>query len=96
MVITSYAKIDLKEEKKMHELGLMAEVVRVVQQTITNYKVKKVDTIVLQIGELTPIVPQICGRLLPCCDLQNSTGRSEAKNRDNSRRRLLPQLRKGF
>lgn len=49
----------------MHELGIMAEVIRVVQQTAIEYNLHKVDKIRLQIGELTSVVPQYAEQLFP-------------------------------
>lgn len=42
----------------MHELGIMAEVVRIAQKTADENNMQKVETIILQVGELTSIVPQ--------------------------------------
>jgi len=42
----------------MHELGIMIEVVKTVENFARNNGVSKIDTLVLQIGELSPVVPR--------------------------------------
>ena len=42
----------------MHELGIMFNVVRSVESFARQNGVEKIDTLVLQIGELSPVVPQ--------------------------------------
>ena len=42
----------------MHELGVVIEVVRTVEEFARNNGVTKIDTLVLQIGELSSIIPQ--------------------------------------
>ncbi len=42
----------------MHELGIMIEVVKTVENFAKNNGVTKIDTLVLQIGELAPVVPR--------------------------------------
>lgn len=41
----------------MHELGIMFSVVKTVENFAKQNGLKKIDTIVLQIGELSPVVP---------------------------------------
>lgn len=41
----------------MHELGIMFNVVRSVQNFAEKNGVTKIDTLVLQVGELSPVVP---------------------------------------
>ena len=41
----------------MHELGIMFNVVRSVESFARQNGVTKIDTLVLQIGELSPVVP---------------------------------------
>ena len=41
----------------MHELNIMLEVVRQVSELAAENQIEKVDAIVLQIGELAPVVP---------------------------------------
>ena len=42
----------------MHELGIMFNVVRSVERFANENGVSKIDTLVLQVGELSPVVPQ--------------------------------------
>lgn len=42
----------------MHELGIMFNVVRSVESFVQKNGVKTIATLVLQIGELSPVVPQ--------------------------------------
>ena len=42
----------------MHELGIMFNVIRSVESFAIKNGVNKIDTLVLQIGELSPVVPQ--------------------------------------
>lgn len=42
----------------MHELGIMFNVVRSVERFARENNVTKIDTLVLQVGELSPVVPQ--------------------------------------
>lgn len=42
----------------MHELGIMYEVVKTVESFARKNNVEKIDTLVLQIGELSPVVPR--------------------------------------
>lgn len=42
----------------MHELGIMIEVVKTVEHFAAKNGVTKIDTLVLQVGELSPIVPR--------------------------------------
>ncbi|MFI3228987.1 MAG: hydrogenase maturation nickel metallochaperone HypA [Bacillota bacterium] len=41
----------------MHELGIVFEIVRTVENAIVDEDVSSIDTIVLQVGELSGIVP---------------------------------------
>jgi len=41
----------------LHELGVVIEVVRTVEEFAKNHGVTKIDTLVLQIGELSSIIP---------------------------------------
>ena len=49
----------------MHELGIVMEIVRVVEGVAKEQGINEVDTIVLQIGELAPIVPQYIEECFP-------------------------------
>ena len=42
----------------MHELGILCEVVKTVENFARDNGLTRIDTLVLQIGELTPIVPK--------------------------------------
>ena len=42
----------------MHELSILGEVVRIVEQSMAANNLKKVKTIVLQVGELSGVVPR--------------------------------------
>ena len=41
----------------MHELGIMFNVVRSVEKVALENGVTKIDTLVLQVGQLSPVVP---------------------------------------
>ncbi len=49
----------------MHELGFVMEIVRVVDELAKEQGITKVDTIVLQIGELSPVVPKYIEECYP-------------------------------
>ncbi|NLH01540.1 MAG: hydrogenase maturation nickel metallochaperone HypA [Clostridiales bacterium] len=49
----------------MHELGIVMEVVRVVGNLAHEQGIDEVDTIVLQIGELSPVVPKYIEECYP-------------------------------
>ena len=49
----------------MHELSIMLEVVRVVEELTEEQKIDKVGAIVLQIGELSSVVPQFMQEYFP-------------------------------
>ena len=42
----------------MHELGVVIEIVKTVEEFVRTNEVSKVDTIVLQIGELSSMIPK--------------------------------------
>lgn len=42
----------------MHELGIMIDIVKTVQSFAQKNGVSNIDTLVLQIGELSPVVPR--------------------------------------
>lgn len=42
----------------MHELGVVIEVVKTVENLAKRNGLKKIDTLVLQIGELSPMIPR--------------------------------------
>lgn len=41
----------------MHELGLVFQVARVVEQALQGQQVEAIDTVVMEIGEISPVVP---------------------------------------
>lgn len=49
----------------MHELSFAMEIVRVVEEVAREQKLSKVDTIVLQIGELSSVVPAYIEQCFP-------------------------------
>jgi len=49
----------------MHELGIVAEVVRVVEEIARKQQLKKVETLVLQIGELSSVIPYYVEQCYP-------------------------------
>lgn len=49
----------------MHELGVVIEVVKTVQRFSYQNQVTKVDTIVLQIGELSSMIPRYIKECFP-------------------------------
>ncbi|WP_093315120.1 hydrogenase maturation nickel metallochaperone HypA/HybF [Tindallia californiensis] len=42
----------------MHELGVVIEVVKSVQRVAQEHKITEIDTLVLQIGELSSMIPR--------------------------------------
>ncbi len=49
----------------MHELGIIAEVVRKIERIAKEQGLSKVDTLVLQIGELSSVVPYFVEQCYP-------------------------------
>ncbi len=49
----------------MHELGIMFNVVRSVEKIAAQNGVTKIDTLVLQVGNLSPVVPQYIEACFP-------------------------------
>jgi hydrogenase nickel incorporation protein HypA/HybF len=49
----------------MHELGVLIEIVKQVEQIADQNEVDKIETLVLQIGELSSMVPQYMKKLYP-------------------------------
>ncbi len=49
----------------MHELGIVAEVVRIVEDIARKQQLKTVETLVLQIGELSSVVPYYVEQCYP-------------------------------
>lgn len=49
----------------MHELGIVAEIVRVVEKLAHEQQLTTIDTLVLQIGELSSVVPYYVEQCYP-------------------------------
>lgn len=49
----------------MHELGIMIEVVKQVEEVARENQAKKVEKIVLQIGEISPVIPHYVEEVFP-------------------------------
>lgn len=49
----------------MHELGVLIEIVKQVEQIADENKVDKIETLVLQIGELSSMLPHYMKKLYP-------------------------------
>lgn len=49
----------------MHELGVVIEVVKVVEKFAVENQVQKIDTLVLQIGELSSMIPKYIKAVYP-------------------------------
>lgn len=49
----------------MHELGIVVEIVRIVEGIAKKQNLTKVDTLVLQIGELSSVVPYYVEQCYP-------------------------------
>lgn len=49
----------------MHELGIVAEVVRVVEKIACEQQLTQIETLVLQIGELSPVIPYYVEQCYP-------------------------------
>lgn len=49
----------------MHELGIVIEIVKTVEDFVKKNHLSRVDTLVLQIGKLAPVVPQYIEQCYP-------------------------------
>lgn len=49
----------------MHELGVVMEVVRVVEKFAHENEVQEIDTIVLQVGEISSMIPKYIEEVYP-------------------------------
>jgi hydrogenase nickel incorporation protein HypA/HybF len=49
----------------MHELGIVIEIVKTVEDFVEKNHLSRVDTLVLQIGKMAPIVPQYIEQCYP-------------------------------
>jgi hydrogenase nickel incorporation protein HypA/HybF len=50
----------------MHELGVVIEIVKTVEEFARNNGVTKIDTVTLQIGELSSMIPKYIEECWPC------------------------------
>ena len=50
----------------MHELGVVIEVIKTVEEFAKKNGVTKIDTLVLQIGELSSMIPKYIEECYPC------------------------------
>jgi len=53
----------------MHELSLLVEVVKIVEDLVVENKIKKLAAIVLQVGELSSVVPMFMEEYFPVVTL---------------------------
>lgn len=49
----------------MHELGLVIEVVRVIERVALENNLTQIDSVILQIGELSSIIPKYVEKCFP-------------------------------
>jgi hydrogenase nickel incorporation protein HypA/HybF len=49
----------------LHELGVVMEVVRIVEEVAREQQLKKIDTVILQIGELSSVIPMYIEQCFP-------------------------------
>ncbi|MBE5985850.1 MAG: hydrogenase maturation nickel metallochaperone HypA, partial [Paenibacillaceae bacterium] len=49
----------------MHELGVMTEVVRIVENVVTEQKLTQVESLVLRIGEMASVIPYYVEQCYP-------------------------------
>jgi hydrogenase nickel incorporation protein HypA/HybF len=49
----------------MHELGIVIEIVKTVEDFVVKNHLSRVDTLVLQIGKMAPVVPQYIEQCYP-------------------------------
>jgi hydrogenase nickel incorporation protein HypA/HybF len=53
----------------MHELSLLVEVVRIVEDLVVENKIKKLKAIVLQVGEVSSVIPTFMEEYFPVVTL---------------------------
>lgn len=53
----------------MHELSLLVEVIRIVEDTVSENKIEKLDAIVLQVGEVSTVIPSFMEEYFPVATL---------------------------
>ena len=56
----------------MHELGILSAVVKTVEQIVKDENLTKVDSIVLQVGELSGVVPSFIEECYPAAVYKTS------------------------
>lgn len=49
----------------MHELGIVIEIVKTVEDFVERNNLSRVDTLVLQIGKMAPVVPRYIEQCYP-------------------------------
>lgn len=78
----------------MHELGIVFEVVKVVEQVAKEQKLPSVDTIVLQVGELCGVIPVYLDECWPAAIDKNRILKYEIKARCCAGRGKVPPMRR--
>ena len=48
----------------MHELGILMGIIKTVENYAVENQVGKIEKLVLQIGEISSVIPNICGRFI--------------------------------
>lgn len=51
--------------RQLHELGVVCEVVRMVQEVAAEQRLEQIQTLVLQIGQLSPMIPAYVRQCFP-------------------------------
>lgn len=49
----------------MHELGIVFEVIKIVDQSFISNKLKRVDKIILEVGQLSQVIPRFLEECYP-------------------------------
>ena len=63
----------------MHELSIMGEVLRIVENTVVMNNLNKVSCVVLQVGELTSVVPDYLVEYYPAVTYKTSLEGTELR-----------------
>jgi hydrogenase nickel incorporation protein HypA/HybF len=50
----------------MHELGILIELVKTVESILEDQEIPDIDAIVLEVGELSPMIPRYIEACYPC------------------------------
>ena len=75
----------------MHELGVVMQVVDVVEKFARENQVEKIDTVVLQIGELSSMIPKYVEEVYPAA----ADGTMPAAGGNHACQRTLQPVRHG-